>query len=288
MKFRILCCLIFIQINCVIMQAQQVINLPFETPANIFWTGEENDYHSEDWNTRVITNVSKPSMIVYEPSEDMKNGVGVIVGPGGGMYAHSIESEGEWVADWLVKKGVTVFVLKYRLVPYQGDAVKAFGDPKENTIQRAKSMLPYAVADGLSAVDYVRAHADEFKLDINKVGFMGFSAGGAVTMGVTQKAESGTMPNFIVPVYPWMTIVDPLDIPENAPPMLVVCASDDPLGLAPLSVDLYNKWLVQNKSVALHMYAKGGHGFGMRTQNLATDNWIERFYEWLIDEGFLK
>src|SRR6266566_9178148 len=77
-------------------------------------------------------------------------------------------------------------------------------------------------------------------------------------------------------------------VPTDAPPMFIVAATDDNLGLAPDSVALYEKWRAANKSVELHMYAKGGHGFGMRKNNLPTDHWIDRFAEWLDLQGFLK
>jgi len=284
----IMLCLIFTS-GLSKMDAQQIISLPYEKPSDFEWVGEEKDYHSEHWNTRVITNVSKPSLIVYRPDDKINSGVGVVVAPGGGMYAHSIDSEGNWVADWLVKKGITVFVLMYRLVPFVGDAVSAFGDPNENAEIKAKAILPYAINDGLEAIKYIREHNDIYNIDKNKLGFLGFSAGGAITVGLTLKAKPDEMPNFIVPVYPWLSIVDNFN-PEIivVPPMLVICASDDQLGLASYSIKLYQNWIEKGNSAALHMYSKGGHGFGMRTQNLATDNWIHRFYEWLIDEGFVK
>ena len=77
-------------------------------------------------------------------------------------------------------------------------------------------------------------------------------------------------------------------VPTDAPPMFIAAATDDNLGLAPASIGLYQKWTAANKSAELHMYAKGGHGFGMRTHNLPTDHWIDRFTDWLQLEGFLN
>ena len=77
-------------------------------------------------------------------------------------------------------------------------------------------------------------------------------------------------------------------VPADAPPMFVVAATDDNLRLVPDSLLLYEKWSVAHKSVELHMYDKGGHGFCMRKQNLPTDHWIDRFAEWLDLQGFLK
>ena len=114
---------------------------------------------------------------------------------------------------------------------------------------------------------------------------MGFSAGGAVTMGVAYNYDKENRPDFIVPVYPWTTALPVQVAPKDAPPMLVICASDDPLGLASGSIELYSSWLTAQKTVGLHMYAKGGHGFGMKKQNLPSDNWIQLFYDWSIAEG---
>ncbi|MGI9550268.1 MAG: alpha/beta hydrolase, partial [Aurantibacter sp.] len=80
-------------------------------------------------------------------------------------------------------------------------------------------------------------------------------------------------------------VMGPYEVPEDAPPMLVICASDDPLGLAPGSANLYSAWLKGGKAVELHMYSKGGHGFGMKKQNLPSDDWIQRFYDWSVAEG---
>jgi acetyl esterase/lipase len=85
-----------------------------------------------------------------------------------------------------------------------------------------------------------------------------------------------------------MGVVTDTTVPGDAPPAFIVAASDDQLGLAPDSVSIYSKWIAAKKSAEIHMYAKGGHGFGMRKQNLPTDQWIERFGEWLQLQGLLK
>ena len=81
---------------------------------------------------------------------------------------------------------------------------------------------------------------------------------------------------------------DRAPVPGDAPPMFIAAATDDSLGLAPESIALYEKWAGAQKSAELHMYAKGGHGFGMRKQNLPTDHWIDRFADWLELRGWLK
>lgn len=145
-------------------------------------------------------------------------------------------------------------------------------------------VLPLSIADGLAAVAYVREHADDLGVDSDKVGFMGFSAGGAVTMGTVFEATPETQPDFIIPIYPWMNVIPSYTVREDAPPMMVICATDDPLKLAEPSVKLYTDWLAAGHSPAMHMFSKGGHGFGLKSQGTASDKWIAYVHDWLVSE----
>ena len=267
--------------------AQEIISLPYEKTSQTNWVGDEKTYFSKQWNTQVVTNVSMPTMEVFRPAKG--NGTSVIIAPGGGLYALSITNEGTAVAEWLAKKGITAFVLKYRLVPSGKDGVQEYSDDSNSTKLDGKvaAVMPLAIADGLAAIQYVRKNAAAYKIDPNKIGFMGFSAGGAVTMGVAYTNFKDNRPDFLVPVYPWTSQYPVQDAPDNAPPMLVICATDDPLQLAPGSIALYSSWLKANRSVALRMFSKGGHGFGMRKQGLPSDNWIKHFYNWAIAENIV-
>lgn len=285
MKHFILLTCIFISMNVL---AQKTVDLPYEESLTVKWPTAEKEYYSDIWENEVITNVSVPRLEVFEA--DKPNGTSVIIAPGGGLYGLSIESEGRAVAKWLNKQGITAFVLKYRLVPTGVDGIQEISNEAETNPakigERVTPVLPLSIADGLAAITYVRTNATKMKLEPNKIGFMGFSAGGAVTMGVTFNYTEANKPNFIVPIYPWMTVIPEYTVPQDAPPMLVICASDDPLGLAKPSADLYSAWLTNGKNTGMHMYSKGGHGFGMKVQNLPSDNWIARFHEWALTEGF--
>lgn len=289
MKKYLLLLLLISSIN--IGRSQEIIKVPHEIVAGTNWEGGEKTFFSDIWQTQVVTNVSVPTMEVFRPKSSVANGTAVIVAPGGGLYALSIQSEGTDVAKWLNQKGITAFVLKYRLVPTGEDGVKEITDEGANNParigERVAPVLPLSISDGLEAINYVRTHAETLGVDPNKIGFMGFSAGGAVTMGVTFNygEEDEKRPDFIVPVYAWMDVVGAYKVPSDAPPMLAICASDDPLQLAPASVALYSAWLKDGKKAELHMYSKGGHGFGMKTQGLASDHWIDRFYDWSVTEG---
>lgn len=265
--------------------SQEVIAIPFDPPEELNWEGTEKAYFSTQWDTQVVTNVSKPSMEVFLPETDRSNGTAVIIAPGGGLYVHGIENEGNAVARWLTTKGFTAFVLKYRLVPTKGDGVAALANEGEVVFKKASKVLPLATQDGLNAILHVRQKAREYGIDPHKIGFMGFSAGGAVTMNLTFNYTEGNRPDFVVPVYPWMGLVPPYTVPKDAPPMLLICASDDPLILPSLSTQLYSKWAENGKIAELHMYSKGGHGFGIKKQGLPSDSWIQRFYDWSVAEG---
>jgi len=273
--------------NTNVFIAQEIIEVPHEKASDLVWENNEKAYYSEIWQNDVVTNVSIPTMEVFRPENP--NGTSVVVAPGGGLYALSIKSEGTDVAKWLNEKGITAFVLKYRLVPTGKDGVKEITDEGASDptkiIERASVVMPYSIADGLSAIQYVRENSETLKVSKDKIGFMGFSAGGAVTMGVAYNFKEGNRPDFLVPVYPWTTAMPVKEAPENAPPMVIVCATDDPLGLATGSIELYSAWQKAGKNPALHMYAKGGHGFGMKKQNLPSDNWIQRVYDWSVAEG---
>jgi len=273
------------------VRAQEIINLPHKSPENVQWEGGEKAFFSKIWNTEVVCNVSTPSMEIFRPDASVANGTSVVIAPGGGLYALSIESEGNMVAKWLNDKGITAFVLKYRLVPTGEDGVQELNETSSNNVDEfirlVDGVMPYSVADGLTAVQYVREHAEELGVHKNKIGFMGFSAGGAVTQGVAYEGKGATRPDFIVPVYSWTSAMPVQKAPENPPLMLVICASDDPLGLATGSIELYNSWLAADQKAELHMYSKGGHGFGMKTQGLPSDSWIGRFYDWGVAENII-
>lgn len=266
--------------------AQEIIALPYDDPGNIQWAESPKEYYSKIWQTKVITNVSQPTLQVFRPATKA-NGTGIIIAPGGGLYALSIEKEGKDVARWLNQKGITAFVLSYRLVPSGEDGVKEFQDLGNKSGEKIAPVLPLSIADGLTAVSYVREHARDLGVSEDKIGFMGFSAGGSVTMGVAFNSNENNMPDFLVPVYAWMSILGEYETPEEAPPMAVVCASNDQMLLARESVKLYFEWQDAGVPTELHMYSKGGHGFGMRKQNLPSDTWLERVYEWAVAEGLI-
>lgn len=274
-----------------VAEAQKVIPLySGKAPASENWDWQEGEMYSDVWQTRVVYNVSTPTLTAYLPPPRNANGTAVVICPGGAFHALSIDSEGIDVAKWLVSKGVSAFVLRYRLVKSEtSDPVKEVMEKmrkSEEFDEDTDRVIPLAIADGLEAIKYLREHADEYKINPERIGIVGFSAGGTVTAGVAFRGRDESRPDFVAPIYPYIPdSMRDTPVPDNAPPMFVLAASDDQLGLAPHSLALYGKWLDARKPAELHMYAGGGHGFGMRTQSLPSDTWIDRFGDWLETQG---
>lgn len=290
LALRLTCALLVLAPFCL---AQQAIPLyPGTAPGTPAHTYPEKQYYSQAWRTEVVTNVTRPTLTVFRATGSENSHSAVVICPGGGYMALSIDSEGNQVAQYLAARGMTAFVLRYRLAPTDTDATQLFGDLWAHDRRKLDAMidqdLPLAIDDGLAAVAYVRKHAAEWNIAPDRVGIMGFSAGGGVTTGVAFEYKPDSRPAFVAPIYAGGDDFSKLTVPNDAPPMFIAAATDDNLGLAPVSVALYAEWTSAHKSAELHMYARGGHGFGMRQQNIPTDHWIDQFAAWLELEGFLK
>jgi acetyl esterase/lipase len=181
--------------------AQAVVPLyPGIPPGSTEENYPEKQYFSKSWNTDVVANVTRPSLTIFKPSPELRNGTAVVICPGGGFMALSIASEGTEVAKYLAAKGVTAFVLKYRLAHTGEDATQEFTElfadrPKYDATM--KNVIPLARADGLAAVAYVRQHAAEWGISPDQVGIIGFSAGGFVAAGVAVQYTPESRPAFV-------------------------------------------------------------------------------------------
>lgn len=272
--------------------AQEVVRIyEGKAPGSENWNWSEAYIEKTAWNTPVVYNVSDPTLTVIKPEAGKANGTAVIICPGGGFFAHSIENEGLGVARWLASKGVTCFVLKYRLAKATGDdPIKdfnaAFGDKELQARQQAS--IPLAIADGKQAIAYVRKNAGKWGLKPNAIGIMGFSAGGTVAGSAGFGYTAENKPDFVAPIYAFLPPEMQGTVAADAPPMFIAVASDDQIGLQTHSVALYSKWNTAKKSAELHVYYKGGHGFGIRKQQQPSDAWADQFAEWLGFQGFLK
>jgi acetyl esterase/lipase len=271
---------------------QKIIKLyDGKAPGSENWTWSEETSTNNKYKTEVVYNVSDPTITAYLPPKEEANGTAIIIAPGGAFHTLSINSEGRDVASWLNSKGITAFILKYRLARCFTD------DPAMETFlktQDSKSLdkenepiVPLAMADGLAAVQYVREHAEEMNIDPQKIGFIGFSAGGTLTMSVAYNATDGNRPNFIALIYAYEPAIIGYKIPKEETPIFIAVAGDDQLGMMPMSIKIYKKWYDAGQPAELHIYEKGGHGFGMRKQNLPSDAWYERFEDWMKMHNFL-
>jgi acetyl esterase/lipase len=252
------------------------------------------DHGGEVWNqfalSRVVRNVTRPTIKPFLPTPGTATGAAVVIAPGGGFMMLSMDSEGYDVAKWLAARGVTAFVLKYRL---ETTAV----DPEEFQKQMFAMMTsardvtrelpgePRAVEYGLAAMRYVRSHAAQWNIDADRIGFMGFSAGGMTTSGVATRYDAASLPAFAGIIYGAMQ-ADAV-VPADAPPTFIALAADDQL-LSGASYPIFRKWQDAKHPAELHIYQRGGHGFGMNPTHGSADRWIDEFYWWLESNGLLK
>jgi acetyl esterase/lipase len=245
------------------------------------------------WETldgwRTVRNVTRPELYPVVPGPGRANGTAVIIAPGGAFLTLSFDTEGMEVAKYLATRGITSFILAYRLdtTPKDVDGLAhaivgrlGRAPPKMTHGEIAAPAEALAQADGLSAIAFVRTHASDFSIDPHKIGFMGFSAGGMTTMNVATSYDAETRPDFIGVIYGAMP---KRPVPHDAPPVFIALAADDPL-LGYASVPIFDAWREAGKSAELHIYAHGSHGFGMRKVGTSADHWIDEFYHWLTAE----
>jgi len=286
-KIIVLTCFIFVVATAVYSQ-KNIRLYDGKAPGSEEWNWTEQEIKAGP-NT-VVYNVSDPTLTVFEADDSIATGTALVVCPGGGFHMLSMDSEGYDVAKWLNSKGITAFILKYRLVHcLTNNPLQEFMSKQPNTPKFNKDIEPVVamgIADGKAAIAYVRTHAPEFGIDPHKIGIIGFSAGGTVTAGVAFTYDAQSRPDFTAPIYPYVGSFGDPAVPADAPPMFIVAATDDIFGFHKHCTALYNKWVDAKRPAELHIYAKGNHGFGMRKQNIPTDTWIERFYEWMKISGF--
>ena len=240
---------------------------------------------------RVVRNVTQPTLTAFLPDRAAAPGAAVIVCPGGAFHFLAIEHEGTQVARWLNARGVAAFVLRYRLIETPVDDDILSQQMHQNLTDRDRfgqlmqGLRPLIIADGLQAVKLVRRRAAEWGVASDRAGILGFSAGGYVTTGVALEYDADSRPDFAAPIC--SSPYEGISVPADAPPLFIAAAHDDAFA-ASASVPLYSAWSTAGRSAELHIYSKGGHGFGMRKQGLPADHWIDHFGDWLQVQGVLE
>jgi acetyl esterase/lipase len=253
-------------------------------------------------DTTMLRNVSEPTLTVFRPAK--ANGVGVIVAPGGGWRILAWDHEGIDLCHWLTERGYTAFLLKYRLMGTPADPAEyaemsakmqarlteRFNSGKDRP--SIEQLLPdpaladareIANDDGRRALALVRERAGEFGVKPDRIGMIGFSAGAFVTAAVAMDPGGGGPLAFAAPIYGGTTGGKP--VPADAPPLYLCIAYDDQLLLKSVE-GLYADWSKAGRPAELHIFARGGHGFGMVKRAMPVDRWIDLFGDWLVDLGF--
>ncbi len=270
--------------------APRVIDLwPGEAPGE---AGKIDEEKTEKKDVLILSNVSKPTLTVFRPDPAKATGASVVICPGGGYSILAIDHEGEQVARWLNSIGVTGVVLKYR-VP------RREGTPRDQP-------PPQALMDAQHAVSLVRSRADELGLDRGRVGILGFSAGGHLAAWAMTNPDqrayppidpadrASCRPDFAVLIYPAYLLrkgTDQLapEIRANAqtPPTFFAHAGDDPITVES-SVQLYLALKRAGVPAELHVYAAGGHGYGINPGPRPVATWPGRVEDWMQARGLLK
>lgn len=262
---------------------QRVIPIwPGPPPGSESWSYDEGEYTRQNDGVKRITNVTRPALMAYLPEPARATGTAMVICPGGAFRWLAIEKEGTELARWLNEAGVAAFVLKYRLA--------RMGDERENDPavmkERIAAVRPLAAADGLQAIRAVREHAAEWGIKPDRVGIIGFSAGGYVAASAALTHDSQSRPDFAALVY--ALAPEFWSAPADAPPALLVAADDDKsVPSQDNTVRLYLAWQKAGIPAEMHIYPRGGHGFGMKKNGAPSDTWTERLRDWLTERGLL-
>jgi acetyl esterase/lipase len=268
---------------------------PGEVPEDYGEIGAEmfrEPWSEEAKSAQWLTNVTKPTITVFRPAKEQDTGAAMLICPGGGYWNLAWDLEGEEVAAWLNTLGMTGIVLKYRVPRRPG--------------QEPKLPPPGPLLDAQRAVSLVRSKAPDWGLDPQRIGMVGFSAGGHLTLAtatnfdkrayapIDASDQASCRPDFAVALYSGYLAVEEtgvpapyMRIPADTPPVFLVHASDDNVSKVDHSVVMYLAFQHAGVSAELHVYATGGHGLGVRPSNLPCSTWPARCAEWLRTLGVL-
>jgi acetyl esterase/lipase len=239
--------------------------------------------------TTMVTNVTEPTLTIYRPAKEKETGTAMLICPGGGYWNLYWQLEGEEVAAWLNSLGIIGIILKYR-VPRRPDEPK--GEPARRPL-----------ADAQRAVSLIRSKSSEWGIDPQRIGMVGFSAGGHLAIATATSFERRTYesiddvdtiscrPDFAVAVYSGYLkdeLAEGLPIPPKTPPIFLAHGSDDIVSSPEHSVLMYLALKQAGISAELHIYASTTHDFGVRTGDHPYSTWTELCAKWLRHQGLLE
>ncbi|MET4685242.1 alpha/beta hydrolase [Brevundimonas faecalis] len=241
----------------------------------------------------VVRNVTRPTLEVFRPEPGAATGAAVVIAPGGGFRYLTMQAEGRDVARVLAARGVTAFVLKYRTMETPSDDRAHWRDfflfmagaARSNGALNLDEAAGPGIADGLQALKVVRERAADWGVDPAKVGMIGFSAGARVTAGALLTPDPAARPAFAGLIYGASFNDAPL--PAGLPPVFLAVAGDDKLA-EPTVLRFYQAAAQTGAKPELHVYADGGHGFGMNRQGKSSDFWINDLLNWLEVRQFAR
>lgn len=284
-------------------QVREVINLWPDKP---FYMIDTMNHELSELGTDGIVRVSKityPNIEYWKP--DKPNGTAVVICPGGGYVRLAITSEGEYVARWFAERGISAFILKYRL--------------PDDAVMERKEIVP--LSDAQQAINYLKGKADRFGIDTNRIGIIGFSAGGHLAASVSVHFDESFIgaykkhnlrPDFSILIYPVITMKDEfthrgskkaligekvsdslvnyfsieLNVSDKTPPTFIMHSSDDKAVPVENSLIYYEALIKKKVNAALHIFQNGGHGFTMKNKFL-DEQWFFLLEKWLTENKFL-
>lgn len=235
-----------------------------------------------------LTNVSEPTITIYQAPEDIASGAAIVVCPGGGYNILAYDLEGDEVCEWLNNLGITAVLLKYR-VPRRTD----------------RPVYEAPLQDLQRALSYIRAHAEEWNLDPRRIGVMGFSAGGHLSVMASNNFDQRSYPvvdandkvschpDFCLLVYPAyldgenFRLAPEIEVSASTPPTLLIQAEDDK---SYINSSLFYYYALKEAGVPawMHLYSKGGHGYGLRDTQAAVNEWPDRAEDWFREIGVIE
>ncbi|HET6725643.1 MAG TPA: alpha/beta hydrolase [Gammaproteobacteria bacterium] len=275
-------------------EAPPTINIwPGVAPGSEHWTWKERVFRNVEVGGKhlgtIIEDVVTPTLTIYLPERGKATGAGVVVAPGGACIGLAMDIEGADVARELQKRGIAAFVLKYRL---KHKLVE--GMPKNLNEDEA---CRWGIADAVQALKVVRRHSRQWNVSPNRVGIVGFSAGGMLASETLAQKDAALRPDFAGLIYgaPFASMpAIPATLPEGyklvspaLPPVFMAWAQDD-TDADYAMVRFYKLLKAEGYAPEAHIYHAGGHGFGLGKRGATNSHWLQEFYWWLQAEGFTK